>query len=62
MVRVARDDTERLLDLPGTASMIMRERPMAGWLRVAVDAVRTDDPLATWVRRGAEYARSQPPK
>ena len=62
MVRVARDDTERLLDLPGTAPMIMRERPMAGWLRVAVDAVRTDDALAPWVRRGAEYARSLPPK
>jgi hypothetical protein len=42
--------------------MIMRERPMAGWLRVAVDAVRTDDALAPWVRRAAEYAQSLPPK
>lgn len=62
MVRVAHDDTERLLDEPGAAPMIMRGRPLAGWLRVAADAVGTDDELTPWVRRGAEFARSLPPK
>ena len=62
MVRVAKDDTDRLLDEPFTGPMVMRDRPMAGWLRVSADGVGTASELAPWVRRGAEYARSLPPR
>jgi TfoX/Sxy family transcriptional regulator of competence genes len=62
MVRVARDDTDQLLDEPFAGPMVMRGRPMAGWLRVSADGVGTASELAPWVRRGAEYARSLPRK
>jgi hypothetical protein len=62
MVRVPRDDTDRLLDEPFTGPMVMRDRPMAGWLLVHADGLGTASDLAPWVRRGAEYARSLPRK
>jgi hypothetical protein len=42
--------------------MVMRGRPMAGWLRVSADAVRTARQLDTWVRRGVAHASALPPK
>jgi hypothetical protein len=42
--------------------MVMRGREMAGWLRVDPDGVRTKRQLVTWVGRGVDRARSQPPK
>jgi hypothetical protein len=35
---------------------------MKGWLRVDDEAVRTKQRLEKWVRIGAGYARSLPPK
>jgi TfoX/Sxy family transcriptional regulator of competence genes len=35
---------------------------MTGWLRVAAPEVRTKRQLSTWVRLGARYAASLPPK
>ena len=40
----------------------MRGRPMTGWLRVAAPEVRTKRQLGRWVRLGARYAASLPPK
>ena len=40
----------------------MRDRPMAGWLRVAAEHVSSNDELAQWVERGTSYARSLPAK
>lgn len=62
MVHVARDDTDRLLDEPFAEPMVMKDRPMAGWLRVHADGVGTASELAPWVRRGTEFARSLPRK
>ncbi len=62
MVRVPRDDTDRLLDEPFTGPMVMRDRPIAGWLLVHADGVGTASELASWIRRGTDYARSLPPK
>jgi hypothetical protein len=42
--------------------MVMRGRPMEGWLRVAAEDVRTKQSLASWVKRGAVYAASLPAK
>jgi TfoX/Sxy family transcriptional regulator of competence genes len=63
LVRVDPDETDSLLDLPGTTLMEMGGRgPMRGWLRVVADAVDDDEVLEDWVRRGVDYARSLPTK
>jgi len=42
--------------------MVMRGRPMQGWLRVDSKHVGTKRELRKWVERGTTYARSLPPK
>jgi hypothetical protein len=42
--------------------MVMRGRPMRGWVHVEADAVRSQDDLARWVAVGVTYARSLPAK
>ena len=54
--------TEALAAKPGARRFEMRGREMNGWLRVDPDAVRTKRQLERWVSRGADYARSLPPK
>jgi TfoX/Sxy family transcriptional regulator of competence genes len=61
MVRVDPAREDALLDRPGVEPMIMRGRPMTGWLRVAVDATDTDA-LRGWVDEGVSYVRTLPPK
>ena len=62
LVRVDPDETDALVAQPHASRMEMRGREMNGWLRVDADGVRGEDELASWVRRGAAYARSLPPK
>ena len=62
LLRVERDDTERLVAKRGAEPFEMRGRPMKGWLRVRADAVETDTELETWAELGIDYARSLPPK
>jgi len=46
----------------GAEPMIMRGRPMNGWLRVADHRIADDDRLAHWVSVGATMAGSLPTK
>ncbi len=46
----------------GAERMVMRGRPMKGWLHVADEAVTRDDELARWVAVGLAYAAALPPK
>jgi TfoX/Sxy family transcriptional regulator of competence genes len=62
MLRCDPDELEALLARPHTAAMVMRGRPVKGWLRVAADGVRSKRQLESWVRRGVAFARSLPPK
>jgi hypothetical protein len=62
MVRCDPDQADALLDKPHVEQIEMRGRPMAGWLYVAADGVRTKRQLAPWVARGVSYARSLAPK
>lgn len=62
MVRVDPEDTDALLAKPRAQPMVMRGRPMDGWLRVDAEGVRTKRQLDPWVERGVTYARSLPPK
>jgi TfoX/Sxy family transcriptional regulator of competence genes len=54
--------TDDLAAKPHAEPFVMRGRAMSGWLRVAPEGVRDRRSLARWVGRGADYARSLPPK
>src|SRR4051794_36124859 len=58
MVRVDPDQSDRLTASGNAAPMVMRGRPMKGWLRVDSEHVRTKKQLSAWVRRGVDYAGS----
>lgn len=60
LVRV--DPDGDLVDEPDAEPMVMRGRPMAGWLTVDAEAIEDDAVLRTWVERGVAYASSLPPK
>lgn len=62
LVRVDRDEGERLIATTAARPMEMRGREMAGWLRVDAADVTSEDALAEWVERGAAYAASLPAK
>ena len=62
MVRVEPVETDALLAQPHVRRFEMRGRSMQGWVRVDPEGVRTRRQLASWVRRGATYARSLPAK
>jgi TfoX/Sxy family transcriptional regulator of competence genes len=62
LVRVAPEDSDKLVASTSAYPMEMRGREMQGWLRVDVDDVRTKRELAKWVRLGVKFAGSLPPK
>jgi TfoX/Sxy family transcriptional regulator of competence genes len=62
MVRADPAAGEQWLEEDGVRPMKMRGRPMTGWLLVSTATLGDDAALATWVGRGATYARSLPPK
>jgi TfoX/Sxy family transcriptional regulator of competence genes len=62
MVRVDPAQSDRLVATTTATPMVMRGRPMAGWLRIPSDDVRTKRQLSKWVTIGTSYAGSLPPK
>ena len=62
LVRVAPNDTDKLVDGKHVSPMVMAGREARGWLRVATDGVKTKRQLQSWVSRGAGYARTLKPK
>jgi TfoX/Sxy family transcriptional regulator of competence genes len=62
MVRVPPDETEKLLTRAHVSPMVMAGRETRGWIRVDAGGVKTTRQLTSWVTRGADYARSLPPK
>ena len=62
MVRVDPAASDRLIATTPAEVMVMRGRPMPGWLRVESTQVATKRQLARWVRLGTTFARSLPPK
>src|SRR5258706_2609725 len=62
MVRVDPAESDALVASTKAEPMVMRGRPMQGWLRVATEHVRTKPQLTTSVDRRTGYARSLPPK
>jgi len=62
LVRVPPEDTENLLGRAHVSPMVMAGREARGWVRVGGDGVKTKRQMTDWVTRGADYARSLPPK
>lgn len=62
LVRVDPERSDTLVATTKASVAVMRGRPMAGWLRVAADDLRTKRQLAKWVGLGAAFARSLPAK
>jgi TfoX/Sxy family transcriptional regulator of competence genes len=62
LVRVDPATSDELVATTPAKPMVMRGRPMQGWLRVAPEHVRNRRQLTRWVRTGASYARSLPVK
>ena len=62
LVRVDPTESDALVASTAASPMVMRGRPLQGWLRVSTEQVRTRRQLAKWVTRGVGYARSLPAK
>ena len=62
LVRADPETSDDLLTTAGVHLMEMRGRQMQGWLHVDDESIRTKRQLQKWVRLGAGYARTLPPK
>lgn len=62
LLRVDPADTANLIAEPHAQRAVMRGRAMDGWLRIDTKALVSDRDFQRWVKRGATYARSLPPK
>ncbi len=62
LVRVDPAESDAICAKSKAEPAVMQGRPMAGWLRVASEDVRTKKQLEKWVTLGSAYARSLPPK
>jgi len=62
IVRVDPQESDTLVENTNAHHMVMRGRPMRGWLRVAPEHLRGTRELASWVELGLTSARSLPVK
>ena len=53
---------DELIDEPGVSIVVMRSRPMTGWLDVVAERLATLDQLRFWVEVGVGFARTLPTK
>ena len=62
MVRVGPEAYDEALAQPHARVFDMTGRVMRGWVVVEAEGIADDVALGEWVRHGADYARSLPPK
>ncbi len=62
MVRVGPEVYDEALAQPYARVFDMTGRVMRGWVVVAAEGIADDVALDEWVQRGADFARSLPPK
>lgn len=62
LVRVDPEQAGELVEEPVVEPMVMRGRPMSGWLRVEGSILGDEEALAAWVDRGVDRAASLPSK
>src|SRR4051794_13541025 len=51
LVRVGEAGSEEALQRPGARLMVMRERPMIGWVQVEPRGYESDDDLKWWMSK-----------
>lgn len=61
LARVDPADADGLVGA-GVEPMVMRGRPMKGWMRVSDDAIASNDDLQRWLDRSLAFVRTLPPK
>ncbi len=62
LLRVDPATSDELVATTSAELMVMRGRPMQGWLRVGPDQLRTKRKLVKWVGLATSYGRSLPVK
>lgn len=62
MVRCAKERTEEFVAHEGASRMVMKSKPMDGWLHIEETHVDDDEQLQYWVRVGVDHASSLPSK
>jgi len=61
-VRVGKEAYDDVLERSGARPMVMRGRPMPGWVQVDPKGYATESDLTWWITAGLEGAASLPPK
>ncbi len=63
IVRMGVENNEQALSQPNVRPFMARPgKPMAGWVLVAPEGLRTPQELSQWVERGYSYATTLPGK
>jgi TfoX/Sxy family transcriptional regulator of competence genes len=62
LVRIDREDADRVLAEPHVRAFEMGDRTMRGFVLVDAEGIADDADLAQWVDAGADLASSLPPK
>ncbi len=62
VVRVTPDQAEKLLKQDFVKEFDMTGRPMAGWLLVSPEGVKTDESLMGFLRVAVDYVKALPAK
>lgn len=62
LVRVDPSGTDEFCRRAGVEPMVMRGKPMAGWLHVGAAELRTGRQLSMWVGEALAFTSALPPK
>ena len=62
VVRLPKEQHDQTQSEPFVRPMDISGKVMTGWALVTSDGIASDDDLKSWVRRGAKFAASLPPK
>ncbi|MCY0147272.1 TfoX/Sxy family protein [Hoeflea sp. G2-23] len=62
LVRLSRAEHQAALCESGTMPMVMRGKPMAGYLYVTPAELESEPALSHWLERALAHARTLPPK
>lgn len=62
MARVGTDAADELEESTPAKTVVMKGRPMRGWLRIGSDHVASEEDLGDWVSRSKAFVRTLPPK
>lgn len=62
IVRVGKENYLRALENPHAVEFDLTGRPMAGWVSVQPEGLKSEAALTDWIRRGLIFALTLPPK